>query len=225
MGVASNPAGWREWTGATFEHTSRVLCRSCNSRLEQLERGVAPIILAMVGLQPVRLTAAEQGTLAQWIYKTGLMVSTTIGHEASDLPKSHYSDLAQTFDLPPGSSVWFGAVEDPAYQAAFWVQRFRWRDNELTEAEALVGEGYVFVLSITDIVGVVCVLDARQSPNSTDQQPFELGVLGQGPLLRIWPKSEHYSVAWPPSVKLTGSDFQHLAESLQRIDRGHGSIP
>lgn len=215
VGVTIDPAGWREWTGAAFEHTSRVLCDQCNHRLGELEGQVAQLIPTMVRGQSIRLAIAEQEMLAQWMYKTGLMVSTTNRHEASALPKDHYSELAKSLDLPPASAVWIAQVQDPSYQAALWVQRFEWHDREL--AQPPVGEGYIFALSVADLAGVVAVLDVRQSPESTDMKPFQLGGLAQGRLLRIWPASNHYSVSWPPALKLSAAEFQHLAESFQRL--------
>jgi hypothetical protein len=149
------------------------------------------------------------------MYKTGLMVSTTYRHEANALPKIHYSDLAQSFDLPPTSAVWIAQVYRPAYQVALYTQRFYWHDKQLTDAP--IGEGYFFALSIADIAGVVAVLDVRQSPESSDMQPFLLAGPAPGRLFRMWPSSEHYGVRWPPPLRLTAADFQSIAESFQRL--------
>jgi hypothetical protein len=183
--------------------------------LGELEGVVAQLIPAMVGGSAKRLTDTDQELLARWLYKTGLMVSTTNRHEASALPKAHYAELESSLDLPPASAVWVAEIQDPAYEAALWLQRFQWHDR--TVADAPSGEGYIFALSVRDVMGLVAVLDARQSPESKDFQPFVLGGMAQGRLLRIWPVSNHYSVVWPPPSKLTSADFDHLAGSLQQF--------
>lgn len=215
VGITTDPAGWREWTGAAFQNTSRVLCQDCNRSLGELEGKAAQLIPLMVGDGYVRLVAAEQELLAQWMYKTGLMVSTTLRHEASSLPTSHYVELGTSRDLPPASAVWIAQIQDPAYEAALWVQRFLWQDKEL--ASAPVGQGYMFAISVRDLAGLVAVLDSRQSPESPDLFPFKLGGAAIGRLFRIWPSSKHYGVQWPPAVKITAADFQSLADSLQRL--------
>jgi hypothetical protein len=169
----------------------------------------------MIGGQPKRLTEGDQERLAQWLYKTGLMVSTTNRHEAAALPKAHYTELESSLDLPPASAVWIAEIQNPAYEAALRLQRFEWFDRTLNDAPA--GDGYIFAISIRDLMGVVAILDVRQSPDSEDFQPFKLGGLAQGRLLRIWPVSNHYSVVWPPPSKLTAAEFDHLAESLQGL--------
>ena len=175
----------------------------------------------MVGSGATRLAPEEQATLAQWLYKTGLMVSTTNRDEATSLPKIHYADLASSLDLPPGSAVWIGTIERPAYEGALWVQRFHWSDREL--ANAPMGEGYMFALSIADLAGVVAVFDLRQSPDSPNLNPFILGGLSTGRLLRIWPTAEFYSITWPPPLKLSATDFQSPADSFQKL--GAASTP
>lgn len=216
FGIVGDPSTWHEWTGGAFEHTSRVLCKRCNRRLGELEEGpVAQLIPAMVGGQSMRLSGADQEMLAQWMYKTGLMVSTTNRHEASALPKAHYAELEQSLDLPPASAVWIAQIQDPAYEAALWLQRFQWRDRAVEDAPD--GEGYILAISVRDVMGLVASLDDRQSPESTDFNPFVLGGLAQGRLLRIWPVSDHFSVVWPPPSKLTSAEFDHLAKSLQQL--------
>jgi hypothetical protein len=180
-------------------------------------------MLALAAGRQTRLYAAEQQALAQWMYKTGLMVSTTNRHEANALPKAHYSDLAQSLDLPPASAVWIGQIQDPTYQVALYTQRFQWRDKEL--AEAPEGEGYFFALSVSHIAGLVAVLDVRQSPESSDMQPFVLAGPAPGRLLRIWPSSVHYGVSWPPPINLTAAAFQNLADSLQRVTSDPAPVP
>lgn len=215
IGVTSDPGGWQVRTGTAFTHTSRVLCSDCNSRLSALEGRVALVLPRLVGGSAVRLTASEQELLAQWFYKTGLMVSTTMDHDAAALPKKHYTDLHQSLDLPPASAVWIGHLEQQAHEAALWVQRFEWQDRWLDNAP--MGDGYMFAMSIADVAAAVAVLDVRQSPNSSDTNPFVQGGAAAGRLSRIWPVSEHYSVSWPPPLKLTAVQYQDLADSLQRI--------
>jgi len=64
-------------------------------------------------------------------------------------------------------------------------------------------------MSVADVVGVVAVLDVRQSPQSTDVKPFLLGGAAVGRLARVWPPSPHFGVSWP--------QFQDLADSLTRV--------
>jgi len=215
IGVSHDPASWRQWTGAAFEHTARVLCEACNRMLAELEGKVAHLIPAMVHGDHMRLGSAEQDLLAQWFYKTGLMVATTTRHNASQLPKSHYIGLAQTLNLPPTSEAWIAEVERPAYAAALWLQRFDWQDRHL--AAAPVGQGYIFAMSVATVAGVVAVLDTSQSPESAAIPAFELLGRAPGRLLRIWPSSKHYGVPWPPTLKLTAADFQELADSFPKI--------
>ncbi len=215
IGVTNDPSGWQVRTGAAFTHTSRVLCGDCNGRLSDLEGRVAQVLPRLVGGATTRLTAFEQEILAQWFYKTGLMVSTTMDHDAAALPKSHYRDLGQSFDLPPASAAWIGHLEERTHEAALWVQRFQWQDRWLDNAP--MGDGYMFAISIADVSAVVAVLDVRQSPDSTEMKPFVQGGAAAGRLSRIWPVSEHYSVSWPPPLKLTAVQFQDVADSLQRL--------
>jgi hypothetical protein len=166
----------------------------------------------MVGGNSLQLDTADQELLAQWIYKTGLMVSPTHRDKANALPRSHYFDLAKSLDLPQASAVWIAQMEKPAYPAGLWLQRYEWQDREL--AEPPIGEGFIFALSVADFAGVVAVLYSGQSPESTDMLPFELAGLARGRLMKIWPAPDYYGVRWPPLEKLTANDFMQLAESL-----------
>jgi hypothetical protein len=214
MGVTSDPANWREWTGATFEHTARVLCERCNERLGELEGHVGPVVERLLTRVDTSITPAQQKELAQWLYKTGLMVSTTLDHEATAIPRWHYEDLEASLDLPPASIVWIGLLDERVNEVAFWVQRFQWWDKFLQDPPE--SEGYLFVLGIGELAAVVGVLDTRQSPASTDMNPFHLGGLGTGRLLRIWPSSDHYGHRWPPPLTIRGEDLKGLADSFVR---------
>jgi hypothetical protein len=154
----------------------------------------------MVGGNSLHLASAEQEMVAQWIYKTGLMVSPTHRDKANALPRSHYFDLKKNLDLPPVSGVWIAQVEKPAYPAGLWLQRYEWRDREL--AEPPIGEGFIFAMNVAELAGVVAVPYSSQSSEST------------GRLMKIWPAPDYYGVRWPPLEKLTASDFIQLAESL-----------
>jgi len=72
-------------------------------------------------------------------------------------------------------------------------------------------------MSVADVVGVVAVLDVRQSPQSTDVKPFLLGGAAVGRLARVWPPSPHFGVSWPPPLEMTAEQFQDLADSLTRV--------
>ncbi|HEX2682186.1 MAG TPA: hypothetical protein VHQ03_12970 [Candidatus Dormibacteraeota bacterium] len=100
IGVEGDPDATREWTGGAFELRSRVLCEHCNKRFgDELEGPASQLFPEMFRGQSKRLAPTEQRLLAQWFYKTALMVSTTNRHEASALPKAHYQDLDRSFDL------------------------------------------------------------------------------------------------------------------------------
>jgi hypothetical protein len=215
IGVGDDQAEWREWQGAAFDLTAKVLCSSCNGRLGGLESEVSPLIRAMVGGQPMRLYSQEQALLAQWLWKTALMVATANRDEASTLPKGHYAGLRSSFDLPPASTVWVGRVINPLHEAAVWVQRFLWRDGRLDDPPP--AEGYSVVLTIKDLVGFVAIFDTRQSPESDPSvPPVFLGELGVGRLLRIWPRSQHYGVVWPPASTFTAAETRQLAKTIER---------
>lgn len=221
VGVSHDPTSWRQWTGAAFQHTSRVLCDVCNGTLGELEGKVAQLIPQMVNGESVRLGSVEQTLLAQWFYKTGLMVATTARHNASDLPKTHYERFSQTLDLPPTSEAWIAQIDRPRYSAALWLQRFDWQDQLVNDAPE--AQGYIFALSVATVAGVVAVLDSSQSPQSAQMPAFELLGRAPGRLLRIWPSSSHYGVPWPPSMKLTASEFQQLADSFPEMGKRVGA--
>lgn len=222
VGITTDPGGWRKWTGATFQNTSRVLCRECNSALGELEGQVAQLIPPMVRGEYFRLDGGEQELLAQSMYKTGLMVATTLRHEAASLPTSHYAELGTSRDLPPASAVWIAQIDKPVFEAALWIQRFLWRDKLI--ASGPIGQGYMFAISVRDLAGLVAVLDSRQSPDSPVLFPFKLGGPAIGRLFRIWPSSTNYGVEWPPSATITAADFKVLADSLQRLGPPHADV-
>lgn len=173
------------------------------------------MILGLVHGASTRIALQSQSVLAQWFYKTGLMVSTSIASvapEAGQLPRQHYRELARTYDLPPGSAVWMGQVADPPNAAAYFVQRFSWWDRSLPGAQPC--EGYCFVLGIASLVAIVAILDLRQTPGPGDPIPFMLGSLGRGKLLRLWPASQHYGLKWPAPEKLAGTDVHAIADSF-----------
>lgn len=212
MGITTDPDGWREWTGASFEHTARVLCERCNHRLGELDGRVRPVVEGLILGTATSVNSTEQAELAQWLYKTGLMVSTTLRHEASALPPWHYSGLEETLDLPPASAVWIGLIDRRVQEAALWVQRFQWRDRYVSDPPP--AEGYIFVLGVGELAAIVGVLDVRQSPASTDMNPFILGSLGVGRLLRIWPASQHYGFRWPPPQTIRAEDLRGIADAF-----------
>jgi len=118
IGIAGRPADWRVHKAAAFSHTARILCVDCNDRLGELESKVSLILPALVGGKHRRLMENEQRSLAQWFYKTGLMVSAAIDDPAAQLPRTHYPDLDRSLDLPPASAVWLGYLDDSANEAA-----------------------------------------------------------------------------------------------------------
>lgn len=215
VGITSDPAGWRTWTGAPFQNTSRVVCEDCNGSLGELEGRAAQLIPAMVNGKYVRLDGAQQELLAQWMYKTGLMVSTTLRHDAASLPTTHFEGLGTSRDLPPASAAWIAQIDKPAFECALWIQCFLWRDKLIDYAPE--GQGYMLAISVRGLAGLVAVLDSRQSPDSPSLFPFKLGGIAIGRLLRIWPSSRNYGVQWPPAMKITAAEFQSLADSLQQL--------
>jgi len=215
-GITSDPTGWQKFQRASFDHKSRVLCRLCNERLgTELEGPVAVLFERLLTGDAVAIPPGEQRLLAQWFYKTGLMVATTVSAEAATLPSRHYRDLGTSYDLPPTSVVWVGQLEGRLQEAGLWVQRFQWQDRLLDDPPA--SEGYILVLGVLDLAAVIGVLDARQSPASTDMNPFLLGDLGAARLLRIWPPSSFYSQSWPPPLPLRGQDLSQIAERFVRL--------
>jgi hypothetical protein len=188
--------------------------------LGELEGKVAPIMQGLAADSIAVIEPQSQRLLAQWFFKTGLMVATSMDHEASRLPTQHYRDLVGSYDLPPASAVWIGRLNLPVHEAALWIQRFQWWDKHLDNPEP--HDGYVFVLGIATIAAVVAVLDMRQSPESRDfDNAFVLGGLSQGRFLKLWPASSHYSQKWPPPMSLAGTDVKATADSFQRM----GTMP
>jgi hypothetical protein len=223
VGNTGDPGGWRQWRGASFSHTAGILCEACNHRLGALEGQVKPIVLRLLDGRATSVEAAEQSVLAQWLYKTGLMVSASMGEESARVPRWHYSDLATSLDLPPSSVVWVGRLDRRVQEAALWVQRFHWWDREL--AEPTQAEGYIFFLGVGELLAIVGVLDVRQSPGSRDiGDAFKLGDLGVGRLLRIWPASTVYGHRWPPPESIRGEDLANMASAFvawaERNQRG-----
>jgi hypothetical protein len=215
IGVEGDPTATREWTGAAFELTSRVLCEPCNKRFgEKVEGPAAQLIPRMFGGQPKRLDPTEQRLLAQWFYKTALMVATANRVQASALPKPHYLDLSRSYDLPPHSMMWLAHIADPKQEVTLRLQRFNWRDPDITDAPQV--EGYGFVASVKDVAAFALIFDTRQSPNSAAHPPLELGAKGVGRLVRIWPPPGHYSVAWPPPTAISYDEVLDLLRTIQR---------
>jgi len=222
-GISSDPAGWNRFSRASFDHKARVPCEPCNHRLgTELEAVVSPLVERLLSTEVTLIPPDEQRLLSQWLYKTGLMVATTMPSDAAALPRKHYEGLASSFDLPPGSIVWIGLLEKRLQEAGLWVQRFEWRDKLLTDPPA--AEGYLIVLGVLNIAAMVGVLDLRQSPASTDMNPFMLGERGVGRFLRIWPASTFYAQPWPPPLTVQGDDLSRIADAFvtfanERIDR------
>jgi hypothetical protein len=213
MGITDDAATLREWKSGTFEHTARVLCETCNHRLGELESEVRPIVEALLAGTASSIHPDDQRTLAAWLYKTGLMVATTIKQEAASLPRAHYKELESTLDLPPASVVWVGLLDERIHEGLFVVQRFQWWDRQ-AEVPTLC-EGYLFVLGIGELAAVVAVLDTRQSTASSDLDlPFVLDGPGIGRLLRIWPSSSHYGHRWPPPATISGPALEGMASAF-----------
>ncbi|HKW69725.1 MAG TPA: hypothetical protein VJP81_04005 [Candidatus Dormibacteraeota bacterium] len=221
MGIADDQSTWREWNGATFEHTARVLCKPCNSRLGELEGRVRPIAEDLIASRATSIDADHQPILASWLYKTGLMVASTIKQEAASLPHEHYSELKGEFDLPPGSVVWVGLLDRRVNEAALHIQRFGWWDRQA--AEPVHCGGYILVLGIGELASIIGVLDTRQSPASADMEfPFILDGPGVGRLLRIWPPSTHYGHRWPPSATIPGAALAGITSAFARWAESKG---
>ncbi len=218
IGVDGDPAATRQWTGGAFELVSRVLCERCNKRFgEELEGPGAQLIPSMFKAQSRRLDPSDLRLLTSWFYKTALMVSTANRVPASELPKEHYRGLETSFDLPPTSTAWIARIVDPSHEVTLRLQRFTWRDPDLSNAPRV--EGYAFVASVKDVVGFAVIFDTRQSPNSIEHPPLQLGALGVGKLLRVWPVGSHYGVVWPPPTALLMAETQDLLKTIERAAR------
>jgi len=166
---------------------------------------------------------ASQETLAHWLYKTGLMVSTTMDHEAARLAGHHYAELAETLDLPPASFVWAGRLEHPVHEAALWVQRFEWWDKQMEPPTRCYG--FAFLLAIKELVGFVVVFDLRQSPGSDDMNPIRPGSRLQEKFVRVWPPSAHYGLKWPPPSNLSVDDLESIRRAIAELDKQAASKP
>jgi hypothetical protein len=216
MGIATEPPeAWREWTGAAFEHTARILCEPCNNGLSELETKMGFLFDRLVGDEGTWIEPASQELLAHWLYKTGLMVSTTMDREAASLARHHYTELAGTLDLPPASFVWVGQLENPVHDATLRVQRFDWWDKQAVPARLC--EGFAFALGIRLLVGFVVVFDLRQSPESDDWNPIRTGSPVQEKLVRAWPASAHYGLKWPPPAKLNIDDLESIWRAIAQL--------
>ena len=53
--------------------------------------------------------------------------------------------------------------------------------------------------------------------------PFILGDLGAGRLLRIWPPSTFYQQPWPPPLPLRGEDLSGIAEAFVGFVNGRAN--
>jgi hypothetical protein len=185
-----------------------------------LEGRVGPLFVRLAGDQAISIDPDAQELLAQWLFKTALMVSVTIPQGAAALPRTHYQDLDKSFDLPPASAVWIGRLDSPVQVVALWVQRFDWWDNTLPE-RGRASLGYGVAMNVGDLAAVIAVLDTRQSPTSFETTtPFALSPFAQGRLLRIWPPSKHFGQRWPPTLTLSQDAVKQIADSFKKFTTG-----
>jgi 5-methylcytosine-specific restriction endonuclease McrA len=218
IGLEGDPAATRQWTGGAFELTSRVLCEQCNRRLgDKLEGPSAQLIPSMFKAQSRRLDPSDLRLLAHWFYKTALMVSTANRVPASELPKEHYRGLNTSFDLPPTSTAWIAEIADPSHEVTLRLQRFNWRDPDLANPPRV--EGYAFVASVKDVAGFAVIFDTRQSPDSVEHPPLQLGGLGVGKLVRVWPTGDDYGLVWPPPTAMSMAEAHDLLKVIERAAR------
>jgi hypothetical protein len=224
MGITTEPPEtWRAWTGGSFEHTSRVLCKACNNGLSDLEANMGFLfdrLVKLVSGDSTWIDPTSQVLLARWLYKTALMVSTTLDHEAAHLSRHHYAELAGTLDLPPASVVWVGRLDDPVHEAQWWLQRFEWWDTQAVPATRC--EGFSFLLGVKELIGFGVVFDLRQSPDS-DEIPIRAGSLTQGKLVRVWPPSAHFGLKWPPPSNITVDDLESIRRTIATLDKQRDS--
>lgn len=100
-------------TQVPFDITVNTVCRDCNTGwMHDLEEATRPLLTRMIRGQLCELTLTDQHLLAQWVYKTVLMIHEQ-SRAASLVPPEHFKSLFKARVPPAGTAIWLATQTAP----------------------------------------------------------------------------------------------------------------
>lgn len=183
----------------------RQVCKSCNnewmSNLEMSSRAVVTSVA--VGERRTNLNPGEQGQLALWLFKTGLMLALAHPQEARVVAHHEYSDFFKTRRIPDGTSIDVGRLlDDPDARGRVHLgwSNMNKIDFHRSDGSPIYPSGYRISLSIFSLV---CqILRDPHGPG--------FGRAGEG--LRAWTRIHPLSDGrWPPPLVFHPSGLEDIA--------------
>ncbi len=99
--------------------TLRVVCRDCNSGwMGALQEAAKPLLLAMIGNEPLRLTYDDQATLAAWATMTFMVAENFFG-DLIISPEPERYEFRNSQRALPNWKVWIARYEREAWRAHY----------------------------------------------------------------------------------------------------------
>jgi hypothetical protein len=196
--IAGSEHQGRDWTSAGPDLVTTALCQKCNNHwLNSMETAARPFLERMVTGRPVSLESTAQRTMAQWSYKTALLMQLVRPANVRVVPGERYRAFYANERPPADARVWLGAVEGgPAVHEASTVAKL---NSPTSEAEA-----WVTIISIGHLL-VVCA-----GRRVVSDGPLRWRAASEGrAFLPVWPASVR-ALAWPPPDMLRDLDLRDL---------------
>jgi hypothetical protein len=183
------------WMNATFENTTRDL-------LNELRTGRRTV-----------LSPDDQARLAGWLTKTVLMLNLWSEFDRDQyLRREDYRHFRTSEQLPLGTRVWLGSIEDadPAKEAAVIRAVPAIRESAFTPRSWMLPLGSSIHIFSFDHLVVLWVRDDR--PDEATRAPGDPRVLirrcvRRGLLVPIWPALQEPTI-WPAPVPFDVMTYQ-----------------
>jgi hypothetical protein len=181
-------------TQVPFDITVNTVCRDCNTGwMHDLEEATRPLLTRMIRGQLCELTLTDQHLLAQWVYKTVLMIHEQ-SRAASLVPPEHFKSLFKARVPPAGTAIWLATQTAPVVGPVSSVV-FSTIDHHQIEDGQIPGglDGTTFY-SAGLAIGAFCAL-LFANVSSPIQSPLP-SAEANSYVVSLWPSTGPQS--WPP---------------------------
>jgi hypothetical protein len=186
----------------TLRLTSRAPCRACNNTwMNLMEEAARPFLTPVLLDTPTRWTTlAQQRAVAQWAFKTALMIDRSGRPERQNAPAEHFKRFFDTKLPPPGARIDLARyAPDPGeeYLAAFADLSWYGLGGAPRRRET---KGYRITFSVGHVIFQVFGSMASDLPSQAIRRTVwgEPGVILEDVFRQLWPLTFEVH-EWPPS--------------------------
>lgn len=181
-------------TQVPFDITVNTVCRDCNTGwMHDLEEVTRPLLTRMIRGELCELTLTDQRRLAQWVYKTALMMHEQ-SKAASLIPPEHFESLFKAGVPPVGTAIWLATQTAPVVGPVSSVVFSTIDHLQIEDGQMSGGLGGTTFYSAGLAIGAFCALLLANASGSI-QRPLPAAEANSY-VISLWPSTGPQS--WPP---------------------------